>query len=116
MTDYDEIVHYADRACLVTNKNQHAYVRTYGKGFGISVPMDTGTVKYTPGNLYITNKRVIFTAKENGYEKNLSKLTSFIPHTDGIEIQFGNKTYCMILPSSSSAIKTIKLLRQSKIM
>ncbi len=114
MLDNGETVHYADKACLMTNKNQHGYVRSYGNGFGVSVPFDTGTVKYTPGNLYITNKRIIFTAQEKGYEKSLSKLTSFIPHTDGIEIQFGNKTYCMILPTASSAIKTFKLLKQSK--
>ena len=117
MLNNGEIVHYADKTCLMTNKNQHAYVRSYGGGMGISVPVDTGAVKYTPGTLFISNKRIIFTAQEKGYEKKLSQLISVKSYNDGIEFQFGSKTYCMILPSAKSAAcanQTIKLLRQSK--
>lgn len=120
----DEKCHYLDKSYLMSKKTQKIYTRDYGgssfritkgwyyrTGRSYTKPLENEIPVYTPGYFYITNKRIIFSAKEKGYEKKFSSLTSVIPYSDAIELQFGDKTYCMLLPTADSAYKAIQLLK-----
>lgn len=80
-----EICHYVDKCCLFIKKVERHYRRvsrgssfhvakglTVHTGSGESHPIEQELPEYTPGYLYITNQRVIFTAREKGFEKDLS--------------------------------------------
>ena len=102
-----EICHYVDRAIIVTEKkcrqSQHqggsfrifsgAYYHTGGT---ISKPFTEPEL--TNGIFYITNKRMVFVARKNGFDKEIKKVTAITPYTDGIELQYGNKTYRLLVP------------------
>lgn len=102
-----EICHYVDRAIIVTEKkcrqSQHqggsfrifsgAYYHTGGT---VSKPFTE--TELTNGIFYITNKRTIFVSRKNGFDKEIAKLTAITPYSDGIELQYGNKTYRLIVP------------------
>lgn len=118
-----EVCHYVDKSCLVTKKVLKHYERknngvsirvmkgvTYHTGGGHSHPIEQQIPVYTPGYLYITNKRIVFVAKENSFEKKLNNLTSITPYSDAIGLQFGSKTFNLLVPAADLAHKTLQLL------
>lgn len=118
-----EICHFVDKACQVTQKTiRHTRHRsrgtsfriakgiTYHTGGGLSSPVEEVIPVYTPGYLYITNKRIIFTAREKAFDKKLSALSALTPYCDAVGLQFGSKTFNLLLPSAYSAQRTIELL------
>ena len=66
------------------------------------------------GVLYITNQRIIFQAKENGFDKSFKYLTAFVPYSNGIELQFGNKSYTLLLQDGAVVNQTIQLIKQRR--
>lgn len=66
---------------------------------------------YTKGILFITNKRVVFHASKHGFDQKLAKLTAITPYTNAITLQFGSKTYTLMLPDGELAEKVLKLIR-----
>lgn len=82
----------------------------YHMGGSESVPVTETKVDYIPGYLYITNKRIIFTAQKGGLEKSLTSLSAFHPYSNAIGLQFGSKVINFILPRSDLAIQTLQLL------
>lgn len=118
-----EICHYVDKACLFTKKVERHYRRVnrsssfrvmkgwyYHTGSGESHPEEYEIPVYTPGYLYITNKRVVFVSKEKSFEKSVPKLTSVTGYSDAIVLQFGDKTYTLLIPSSQAAQQILGLL------
>ena len=118
-----EVCHFVDKACLLTQKtirhtrhqNRGVSFRiakgvTYRTGGGLSSPVEQVVPVYTPGYLYITSKRVIFTAKEKAFDKKLSALSALTPYSDAVGLQFGSKTFNLLLPSARWAERTLELL------
>lgn len=122
-----EICHYIDKAILVTEKVEKVQIRN---NYGHSAPgLFSGKVRhygghsrsyveerpynvYTKGILYITNKRVIFQAKENGFEKLYRYFTAVKPYSNGIEIQCNSVTYTLLLAEGSVAYSAIRLIKK----
>lgn len=48
------------------------------------------------GILYITNKRIIFIAPKNAFDKPISSLTAYVPNQGHISLLFGNQSYDLI--------------------
>ncbi len=66
------------------------------------------------GILYITNQRVIFQAKDWGFDKMYRYLTAITPYTNACEMQFGNKTFCMIVADGNVVYQTLQLVKQRR--
>ena len=66
------------------------------------------------GILYITNQRIIFQAKEWGFDKTYSYLTAITPYSNAIELQFGNKTYQMIVHDGSTVYQALQLIKERR--
>lgn len=113
---------YIDKALLLVEKTTKTYrhIGTSAPGlfkgtrisFGQGVPLERKeTIEYR-GILYVTNKRVILQCKDNGFDKMHRYLTSVKPYTNGIELQYGNKTYSLVVPDGALATYAIKLANQ----
>lgn len=120
-----EICHYADHAILVVKKEKS--IRT-SRSYGLSTPgifkgdhLYSGhTVNtldkqyetdYQKGMLYITNKRIIFTAKDGGFDKQYIYLSSIKPYTNAIELQYNSTIYSIFVPDGMIAYTVIQLLK-----
>jgi hypothetical protein len=119
-----EYCHYIDKAILLKEKTKKYY---QGKRVGYSMPglfkgdrinVGGGTVKpieeviieQFKGILYITNKRIIFVAKQNGFDKMYRYLSAVIPYSNAIEFQYGSTVYCLLVPDGSLINEVIKLI------
>lgn len=115
----NEICHFVDIGAAVTERKRYHSIRAGGsyrmfRGYtahiGQSQSVPVSETVYTKGILYITNKRVIFVAKKNGFDKKLSQLTSISPYSNAIELQFNSKTYTILLADGSIANMVLNLL------
>ena len=52
----------------------------------------------------------MFVAGKNGFEQKLSKLTAVTEYSNAIELQFGNKTYRVLLPDGCLAKDVLDLI------
>lgn len=114
-----ETCHYVDIAVMVTEKklrkSQHI-----GGSFRIlkGVTLHTGDTvnepitepEFTKGILCITNNRVVFVAKKNGFDKKTECLTAISAYPDGVDLQFGNKTYILLVNDGNLVKKVLDLV------
>lgn len=77
-------------------------------GTGESIPMYEP--EFTKGLLYFTDKRVVFVATKHSFDKKIDKLSAVSEFTDGILLQFGDKTYTVFLPDGIVAKAALDLL------
>lgn len=120
-----EICHYADRAVLMVEKKNKIYkTKNMGRSvpglikgnrvhFGRSVTTseeEVETEEY-PGFLYITNKRIIFTSKTMGFDKQYRYLSAVKPYSNGIELQYGATIYCLVVPDGNITYAVIQMLQ-----
>lgn len=118
-----ETCHFVDKSCLVTQKTVRHYQRknngmsfrvmkgvTYHTGGGESHPIEQQIPVYTLGYLYITNKRVVFAAREKSFEKKLTSLTTITLYSDAVGLQFASKTYNLLLPNAYMAQRVLEIL------
>lgn len=119
-----ERIHLIDKAVSVEQKTVKEYRHTghsfpglfegsrwsYGRGKAVehkeSVPHR--------GILYITNQRIVFQAAEWGFDKTYRYLTAITPYSNACEMQFGNKSYCMIVADGSVVNQVLLLIRQRR--
>lgn len=119
----NEVCHYMDRAALVVKKSERSYSSSKaGGGYRVSKnyrmyssnrftrPIDQEWHEYRTGVIFITNKRIIFVAAEDGFEKEISKLTSIIPYSDAVGLQFGNKITNFLTPQSHLMLSILQML------
>lgn len=115
----NEVCHFVDVAALFTTKKRYRSSRHGGsyritKGFtfhlGNSDTVALDEPEYTKGILYITNTRIIFVANRYGFDQRLNKLTAITPYSDALSLQFGGKSYNLLLPDPSTANMAINLL------
>ena len=114
-----EICHFVDVGAAFTEKKRYRSTRTGGsyhmwKGYtahiGHSDTVPISEPEYTKGVFYITNQRVIFVAKNHGFDKRIKNLTAITPYTDAIGLQFGSKTYNVLLPDGETANLVLNML------
>ncbi len=68
-------------------------------GSGISWSKEIGEHTETQvysGMLYVTNKRTIFVEKMKGFDKKHTSISAINEFYDGLEIQYGSKTYVIM--------------------
>jgi hypothetical protein len=120
-----EYCHFVDKASLTIEKNvtTHYEGRSSGWSFrvmkGLSyriggfrgVPVREIVQDYTKGILYITNRRIIFVAQANGFDKKIKNITAVVPYSNAVGLQFGSKTYNLLLPQPELAAMTLQILK-----
>lgn len=119
-----EKIHYIDKAVNIEKKTVKQY-RHYGysmpglfkgtrwsSGRGKTIE-NTELVQHR-GILYITNQRIVFQAKEWGFDKAYRYLSALTPYSDACEMQFGNKTYCLIVADGSLLNHVLKLIQKRR--
>jgi hypothetical protein len=120
-----EICHYIDKAILLKEKTKRSVVRT-GGGYsmpglfkGTRVNMNRTRANFEEntiteqfrGILYITNKRVIFQAAPNGFEKSHGYLTSIAPYSNAVDLQYGSTIHSLIVPDGTLIHMVITLIK-----
>lgn len=114
-----ELCHFVDVSAIITDRRHYQSRRrgssvriakgwTVHTGGTTSVPVTTAEV--TQGIFYITNKRIVFVSKRHGFSQKIEALTAIVPYSNGVELQFGGKTYSIVLPDGSIAKAVIELL------
>lgn len=117
-------IHYIDKAVNLEIKT----VRQYGhvgrstpgllKGnrwnVGVAKPIESTELVQHRGILYVTNQRIVFQASEWGFDKSYRYLTAINPYTDACELQFGNKTYNMIVADGNLLYQTLQLIKKRR--
>jgi len=114
-----EICSYVDKAILnikvKKRMTQHSGVSAPGlfKGHrihtGTTKPIEYEEVKQQKGILYITNKRVIFQAPENAFEKLHRYLSAIVPYSNAVILQYGQKVFELVVPDGSIVNRVLKL-------
>lgn len=66
------------------------------------------------GILYITNQRIVFQSKDWGFDKTYKSLTAISPYNNACELQFGNKTFCMIVAEGDVVYQVLQLVKQRR--
>ena len=61
------------------------------------------------GILYITNQRIVF-------DKTYRYLTAITPYSNACELQFGNKSYCMVVANGNITNQVLQLIKQRRNM
>ncbi|MDE6614778.1 MAG: hypothetical protein K2K24_04640 [Clostridia bacterium] len=113
---------YCDYAVAVTEKLQT--VGNVSNGGGFSVRVCRGVTyrfgnrgnevirdvipKDVQGKLYITNKRIVFSAEEGAFSMPLAKVISYQIDGEMIIIQFDKSSKKLYLPTASCAINALK--------
>lgn len=77
---------------------------------GFSKPDEYTEIKHQKGILYITNKRIIFQASENAFEKQHRYLSSIEPYSNAVILQYGQNTYELIVPDGTVVNHVLKLV------
>jgi len=124
----DEVCHYYTNATRLITKNR---VIGYSGGSGGAsfriakgVTLRTGSYKGTPirgdvteespGQLFITNKRLIFVASKNNFQTTLDKITAIELYSDGISLQDNKSNYAMLLVAPEYPYTIIKSLAEAE--
>ncbi len=79
-------------------------------GTGITKPIEYEEIKQQKGILYITNKRIIFQAPENAFEKQHRYLSAIEPYSNAVFLQYGNTVYDLIVPDGAIVNHLLKML------
>lgn len=115
---------YIDKAILLVDKTKKIY-----KHHGFSTPglfegnrhsFGSGQAKeYVETQqfkaiLYITNQRIILQCKDHGFDKAYKYLSAVKPYSNGIELQYGNKTFSLVVPDGAIPYEVIKIIQQRR--
>ena len=119
-----EKIHYIDKAINLEIKTTktYAHIGRSSPGLlegnrwnaGMAKPIENQELVQHRGILYITNQRIIFQASEGGYDKSYKYFTAINPYSDGCELQFGNKTYNMIVADGFLLNQVLQLIKQRR--
>ncbi len=115
---------YIDKAVLLVDKvkkvHKHHGSSTPGLFEGNRHNWGTGyTKEYVETQqfkaiLYITNQRIILQCKDHGFDKQYRYLSAIKPYTNAIELQYGNKTYSIVVPEGDIPYQTIQLIQKRR--
>jgi len=115
---------YIDKAVLVEDKvkkiSRHGGMSAPGLFKGTRVHFGQGDTKeyidtqYYKAILYITNKRIILQCKDRGFDKQYRYLSAVKPYSNAIELQYGAKTYTIIVPEGDIPYRVIQIIQQRR--
>ena len=121
-----EKIHYIDKAVNLEIKTvkQYRHIGHSSPGLlkgnrwssGMAVPVESQELVQHRGILYVTNKRIVFQASTWGYDKAFKALTSVTPYRDACELQFGNKTYNMIVADGNILNQVLQLIKMGRVI
>lgn len=122
-----EECHFAERAILVKEKITKRYegrsngvsIRlskhvTYRTGKNKGRPVEEVTQEKIKGLVYVTNKRIIFMADKNAFDKKYSSLTGCAPFSNAVKLQFGTKTYTLMVPDGGAIGNVITMIGNAR--
>ena len=119
-----EKIHFIDKAINLEQKTVKEFRHIGGSAPGLfkNTRWNMGkgsTVEHTElvqhrGILYITNQRIVFQATERGFDKTYRYLTAITPYENACEMQFRNKSYCMIVADGSIVNHILQLIKQRR--
>lgn len=66
--------------------------------------------QYFTGILYVTNKRSIFVEKTKGYDKRHTSISAINEFSDGLEIQYGSKTFIIMTEDAKKIYELYEML------
>lgn len=117
---------YIDKAILLVDKTKkvlrHHSFSTPGlfKGnrhsFGSGETKEYIETQRFKAILYITNQRIILQCKDHGFDKSFKYLSAVKPFSNGIELQYGNKTYSLVVPDGTVPDQVIKIIQQRRVI
>ena len=115
-----EVCHYIDKSYLMKPTTKRAYNTTSVGGdiFGVKVrkglvvPIEGQDLERIKGIIYVTNRRTIFQAKSNGFDKPHSALTSVTPYANAVRMQYGSTHYFLIVPSGAVLDEVYSIIRE----
>jgi len=121
-----EYCHYIDKAILLKEKIKKSVIRNDGgysmpgffKGTRINLKRsranfeEQAVTEQFRGILYITNKRIIFQANKNGFDKSLSSLTSIAPYTNAVDLQYNTINHSLIVSDGNLIYTAINLIKK----
>lgn len=81
---------------------------------GVARPIERTELVQHRGILYVTNQRIVFQASEWGFDKTYRYLTAITPYVDACEMQFGHKTYNMIVADGNLLYQALQLVKQRR--
>lgn len=119
-----EKIHYIDKAINLEIKTNKVYrhIGHSGPGIlkgnrynvGVAQPIESTEMVQHRGILYVTNQRIVFQASEWGFDKTYKYLTAIEPYIDACELQFGNKSYNIIVADGNLLNQVIQLIQQRR--
>ena len=120
-----EKIHFVDKALNMDVKTTRTYehfgvsrpgllLKGNRVNYGRGRPIEKKENVFHAGILYITSQRVIFQAKENGFDKDFKYLTAYVPYDNGIELQIGNKSYTLLVAEGNVVYQTLQLIKQRR--
>lgn len=83
---------------------------TYHTGNGGDATIRENVQEYTQGKLYITNKRIIFSADSKAFQRKISDVVAYSIEESCLIIQFTNKSYRIYLPVAECADKVLEYI------
>lgn len=115
---------YCDYAVKITEKLRVIGYRSRGHGCYVrlfrGVGLHTGdgaraavrdnVQEYVKGKLYITNKRVIFSADKGSFHKPITGLVSFAEDNGNLVLQFGNMSCKLYLQTLHCAVRVLEYI------
>ena len=123
MLAQNETCHFMDKAALAVKKTEKSYQsRRHGSSYrvtkGFTLHSSAGNTKpvvqewyeYKEGVIFVTNKRIIFVAPDNGFEKKIRNLTAVIPYRDAVSLQFGSQTITVMLPQAHLMAAVLQMI------
>lgn len=118
-----EKCHFVERAILITEKVSRHYEGrsngysvkltkhvTYRTGKNKGVPVEDMTQIKTKGLIYVTSKRIIFVADKNAFDKKCSSLTACVPYSNAVKLQFGTKTFTLMVPNGGAINDVVNMV------
>ena len=120
-----EQCHYIEKAVYEKKIIHKSYKR---KNTGYSVPglfkgtrvhmggsntdvVENAEYQLINGLLFITNKRIIFVGKSEGFDKTISSLIAITPYANCIDLQFSKENLKIFLPDGNIANAVFQQLR-----
>lgn len=79
---------------------------------GASKPVEYEDLVQTRGILYITNKRIIFQASQNAFDKPHKDLSAIQPYNNAVVLQYGSKNYELIVSDGALVDSLLKLINK----
>lgn len=82
-------------------------------GSGISWKKEIGEheeINTYTGMLYVTSKRTIFVEKTKGFDKRHTSISAIMPYSDGLEIQYGSRTYLLMTDDAAQLYELYEMM------